>query len=249
MLPKIKSPYFITIKINRYLVITLVIMLIFVSCCKEVVIVFKENLFIKTVVVDPGHGGIDGGTHDNNGLLEKNINLDVALKLKKILEKENVKIIMTRTSDVSLEDKSDLNSSRYKKDLDARKDIINSSNADVFVSIHVNANPRQLHTRGTIVFYHPKSCKGKELAKTINDSIETTIFKNYLQDDSLKGEVLPQNYFILRETHVPGVLVEIGFLTNPEDKKLLQDEEYKERIAKAIGYGIMKYLGQVPTDV
>lgn len=195
-----------------------------------------------SVAIDPGHGGIDGGAHDKKGLMEKNINLDVSLKLKGYLEEMNARVIMTRERDTSLEDKSDLNSSRYRRDLDGRKDIINGSNADVFVSIHVNSSPGYPATRGAIVFYNPASEYGKLLAGKIARSIDSIAYKDYLKSDTLKTKVRSDDYYILRETKVVGVIVELGFLTNQYDKALLQDKRFKEKIASAIAEGIALYL-------
>ena len=194
-----------------------------------------------TIVIDPGHGGIDGGTGDKEGLLEKDINLDVASKLKKELLVEGFKVVMTREKDQSLEEFSDINASRYRRDLDARKSIVNKNDPIVFVSIHVNSS-KKTSAKGIKVYYYPNSYEGKELAENICQSIDLNVYEKYLRDDTLKAEVLSEDYFILRETEFPGVLVEIGFITNPEENKLLQDEKYKTKVAFAIKKGIIQYL-------
>lgn len=193
-----------------------------------------------TVVIDPGHGGIDGGTHDGQGILEKDINLKAGLMLKEYLESRNVNVVMTREEDISLEDKSRINSGRYRRDLNARKQIALSSNADFLVSLHVNANPREPDTRGAIVFYYPKSDDAKHLALTIGKYIENKVYKDFLKTDGRKPEVLPRNFYILREVSMPACLVEMGFLTNKEDKKLLQDDDYLRAITSAIGDGLIE---------
>jgi len=201
------------------------------------------DLSQKRVVIDPGHGGIDGGTHDRDGLLEKDINLEVALLLKQFLESKSIQVVMTRDTDTSLEEYSDLKSSRYKRDLDARKKIANQSRADVLISLHVNARPKEPASRGVLVFYDLKAQRGKELATSISQAINLLVFQEFLATDAVRSKIQSGNFFILRETSIPGSLVELGFITNPEDKKLIQDQDYKKWMAFAIGIGIIDYFG------
>ena len=195
----------------------------------------------KTIVIDPGHGGIDGGTGDKQGLLEKDINLDISSKLKKELLVEGFDVIMTREKDESLEELSKINASRYKRDLNARKTIVNENEPIIFVSMHVNSRKKST-ARGIKIYYYPTSIEGKELAESISKSVDENVYKKFLKNDSIKAEVIPEDYYILRETGYSGVLVEIGFITNPEDNRLLQDEGYKEKVAFAIRKGIVEYL-------
>lgn len=243
--------YLLIIRFNKKVIFSisilalLVLFMVMYCSSRNAVFVFNPgNLSGKTIVIDPGHGGIDGGTHDGRGFLEKDINLEVALKVKSYLKASNAKVIMTREKDVSLENKSNLNSSRYRRDLNARKSIVNNNNTDVFVSIHVNANPRDRSDRGAIVFYYPNAEESKKLAQSIAGSINNMVYKEYLNLSSINTPVYPRNLYILRETKTTGVLVEIGFITNPQDKKLLQDEEYKKRMAIAICNGVIEYLCQ-----
>ena len=195
----------------------------------------------QTIVIDPGHGGIDGGTGDPKDVLEKDINLDIGSKLKKELLVEGFDVVMTREQDESLEDLSDINSSRYRRDLDARKSIINNHEPLVYVSIHVNSS-KSSSARGVKVYHFPSSEEGKELAETIANSVDTYLYGELLKDDNLSSEVLSENFYILRETKYTGVLVEAGFITNPEENRLLKDQKYKEKLAFAIKKGILEYL-------
>ncbi len=194
----------------------------------------------EVVVIDPGHGGIDGGTSDSDGLLEKDINLDVSLKLKKELDREGFNVIMTRDKDESLEKYSNIKASRYRKDLNARKTIVNENNPKAFISIHVNSSKRS-SARGIQVYYFPTSDESKKLAEIICQSIDEVVYEDYLKENDLKAQAIPENFFILRETEASGVLVEIGFITNPEDNKLIKSNKYKKKIALAITEGIKKY--------
>ncbi len=198
-----------------------------------------ENL--RNIVLDPGHGGIDGGTGNANDILEKDINLDVALKLKKELLVEDYNIIMTREEDQSLEEFSNIKASRYRRDLDARKTIINENEPLVFVSIHVNASTGP-KARGIKIYHFPDSIEGEILANNIKESVDEYVYDDFLKDENLRSEVLSEDYYILRETNFTGVLIEIGFITNPEENKLLKDKKYKEKVAYAIKKGILEYL-------
>ena len=196
---------------------------------------------MEAIVIDPGHGGIDGGAGDKEGLLEKDINLDIGLKLKKELTVENFRVVMTRERDQSLEGFSNIKASRYRRDLDARKSIINRNAPAAFISIHVNSSIKA-SARGIKIYHYPDCHKGKELAESICESVDANIYDRYLKDDTLRAEILSEDYFILRETNFTGALVEVGFITNPEENKLLQNETYQSKVAFAIKKGIIKYL-------
>lgn len=196
------------------------------------------------IVVDPGHGGIDGGTSDRKGLLEKDINLEISLKLKKELKKEGFKVIMTRETDESLERHSDINASRYKRDLNGRKRIINENNPIAFVSVHVNSSKKS-SARGVKIYHFPTSIEGENLAKYIGHYVDKIVYDDYLKDTSISSEIIGENYYILRETNTTGVLIEVGFITNEMDKKLIVDEGYQKQIASAISKGIRAYLEEV----
>ncbi|HLR34588.1 MAG TPA: N-acetylmuramoyl-L-alanine amidase [Tissierellales bacterium] len=243
MKKKRKPKVFIGKLNKRILFLVLVLLVMFV------IIAFLSNTRIfqtlgrksgEVIVVDPGHGGIDGGTSDSSGLLEKDINLDVSLKLKKELNKEGFNVIMTRNKDESLEEYSNVNASRYKRDLNARKTIVNENKPKAFISIHVNSNKRS-SARGVQVYYYPTSDESRRLAENICESINEIVYRDYLGDYDLEAQPMAENFFILRETEASGVLVEIGFITNLEDNKLLQDNKYKKKIAIAIMEGIKMY--------
>lgn len=238
-----KRVVFITIKINRFLLIlsiSLLLSFIILPWKKEVVSTLSYYDQGTTIVIDPGHGGIDGGAGRPIGLLEKNINLDMGLTLRNMLQMDYFHVIMTRNIDISLEDKSNLNASRYKKDLDARKKIINNSNAHLFISIHANSLPQNPQIRGVKIFYHSSSHEGEKLGKEIGRSIDNILSKTNHQ--WIKTQVITNDFYILRETTTPGVLIEVGFLTNPMDKELLYDQRYRNNIALGIKEGIKKYL-------
>ncbi len=243
-----RKTYFIVIKVNKLIKITsLTVLLLVVSILlfksNKDINVFNNNIsYSGVIVLDPGHGGVDGGTSDKSGLLEKNINLDVALKLRKILVKSDIRVIMTRDKDVSLEKKSNINSSRYRRDLDARKNIINRNRPNAFISIHVNSFAQARSARGIQIYYFPSSEESKRLAELVCQSINKNLYQKHLKLTSVKAKIIPEDYYILRETGYPGILIETGFITNLEDKKLLKNSTFKEELAKAIKKGLLDYL-------
>ncbi len=243
-----KNAKLYVIKLNKKIILSfgitflLLLSTIFLKNVKIIDIFNSKNKIDKIIVIDPGHGGIDGGANDKYGFLEKNINLDIGLKLKKELEKEGFSVIMTRETDKSLEELSNINASRYNRDLDARKSIINQAKPDAFISIHVNSNIQSKAARGIQIYYYPTSENSKTLAKALCYSIDKNIYNNFLKTDKLKTKIISEDYFILRETSYTGVLIEAGFMTNTMDKSLLEDENYRAKIAFSIKEGIKKYV-------
>lgn len=190
------------------------------------------------IVIDPGHGGVDGGAN-TDGVLEKDINLAIAQKLKSLLEREEYKVVMTRERDIALDYLCDMDTSRHQKDLNARADIIGSCNAQMFVSIHVNCNFSRPKTDGSIVFYGERFQQNKILAYDVQRELNNIPINGGQRTvhDPQKGE-----YFLLKHSQVPGVIVETGFLSNQEERGLLQTEGFQQQLAAAIGEGIEKYL-------
>jgi len=190
------------------------------------------------IVIDPGHGGIDGGTN-KDGVLEKEANLAISKKLKRFLEAEGYKVVMTREEDISLDKLDTSGSSRHERDLKARVNIINSSNAQLFLSIHVNCNFRKPSTNGAIVFYSNKFQQNEKLAYCIQRSLNDMIIndkKRTVHDPQL-GE-----YSLLVYSEVPGVIVETAFMSNTEERQLLTKDEFREQLALAIADGVECYL-------
>lgn len=188
----------------------------------------------KVIVIDPGHGGFDPGKVGISGSYEKDINLKVALKLKEYLEQSGTKVIMTRISD---EDLDGMEGKAHKsKDMQKRKEIINTSQANALISIHQNAFT-QSSVRGAQVFYHQQSEKGKLLAECVDDSI-----KKNADNTNTRKIKSSEAYYVLRVTSMPAIIVECGFLTNTEEEKLLNSEAYQDKMAWAIYKGIVDYF-------
>lgn len=187
-----------------------------------------------TVVVDPGHGGSDPGKVGIHNEQEKDINLQIALLLKKNLEKEDVTVVMTREKD---EDLAAAGVSNKKvQDLKRRCEIIHETNPDCVISVHQNSYPQE-SVKGAQVFYYEDSAEGKQLAEIIQrHMVEKLDKENHRQ---AKGN---RSYYLLKKTDAPLTIVECGFLSNSEEAKLLSEEEYQKKVAAAICDGTMEYL-------
>ena len=184
----------------------------------------KEEVMI---VIDPGHGGEDPGKVGVNGALEKELNLKIADKLKKLLEEKNIQIVMTREDDFVPESK--------REDLQKRVDLINEVKPEIVICIHQNSFTDQT-VAGPQVFYHGGSDISKQIAQMLQEELWLVDEEHQRQ---IKGN---ENYYMLSETEVPTVIVECGFLSNAADEEKLKTEEYQEQIAHAICTGITKWL-------
>lgn len=198
------------------------------------------NTGIKTIIVDPGHGGVDGGAVGVNGSVEKDINLSIALKLRDVLKKAGYTVVMTRDTDISIHDEN-ANTIRKQKrsDLYNRLGIINAHSEAIFVSVHQNTiNQSSVH--GGQMFFSPNNVCSKLLAQCIQDS-----FRENLQSDNSKAvKEAGKNLFLLYNAKIPSVLCECGFLSNSEEAAMLSKEEYQQQLAEAIFKGIENYLGR-----
>jgi N-acetylmuramoyl-L-alanine amidase len=193
----------------------------------------------KKVVIDAGHGGVDPGAKSETGILEKEINLDVALKLKKHLAQVGVYCIMTRESDQDFFNTPNIASSKKKRDLIYRTRIANESKADLFLSIHANSFPQPIY-RGAQTFFNSNDPLSKRLAQTIQYQLIKDLGPNNRRPK-------PGDFRVLNDTRMPGVTIEIGFLSNPDEAKLLSDPQYRDRVAVAIFHGVIGYFSnQVP---
>lgn len=188
----------------------------------------------RLVVIDAGHGSADSGKVGINGALEKDINLSIALRLKELLEQQDVKVVMTREDDQGTYPKT--GSNRKMKDMKKRVELINKEQPDLTVSIHQNSYPDE-SVSGAQTFYYEGSEEGKAAAEILQKQLITT-----LQPEKERVAKSNTSYYLLKNTQYPIVIVECGFLTNPREAELLCDEEYQQRAAWAIHLGILQYL-------
>ncbi|MDT8012314.1 N-acetylmuramoyl-L-alanine amidase CwlD [Clostridium perfringens] len=194
----------------------------------------------KVILLDAGHGGIDpGALSDDESVEEKDINLQITLKLRELLESSGCLVLLTREDDVSLYEESPDKTTRekYNENLKNRKKMIEESGVDAFVSVHLNKFEQSKYY-GAQTFYPQGQDDSKLLSKFIQDELKRVV------DETNQREVKPSNdIYLLKDNKIPSVLIECGFLSNEKESKLLNDEKYQEKVAWAIYAGIQKYFG------
>ncbi len=186
------------------------------------------------IVVDAGHGGDDPGKIGINKVKEKDINLKIAKELEKLLKKEGIKVVMTRTDDSGLYQKSSNN--KKVEDMRKRCKIITEANPVFTVSVHQNSYPDE-SIKGAQVFYYGQSQEGKKLA----EALQQTLVEQLDPQNHRKAKA-NESYYLLKKTPSPTVIVECGFLSNYEEAELLNTEEYQKKVAEAIKTGILNSL-------
>lgn len=196
----------------------------------------------RVIVVDPGHGGVDPGATGYNGITEKEIVLQVAKRLSSLLNHAGAKVIMTRDSDKDLSGPgSGSLSARKKEDLTKRVQLANEGRADLYISVHVNAFPSSRWS-GAQTFYQRNQQEGKKLAESIQSELIRIL-------GNTTREAKAEDFFTTRNTKMAGVIVEIGFLSNPREAKLMTNAAYQRKLAYAIYSGLVKYYReQLPLE-
>ncbi len=189
-----------------------------------------------TVIVDAGHGGRDGGASTDDGVLEKDLNLSVAKKVKDILSLADVNVVMTRETDIMLAN----DDSPHKKldDMNARLHMADDFENCVFLSIHMNKFPVEKYS-GLQVYYSANNSRSKLLADKIREKNISVLQR----DNSRTTKAADSSIYILDNIQVPAVLVECGFLSNREEAALLQKEEYQNALAAVIASSVLDFLG------
>ncbi|TQS76216.1 N-acetylmuramoyl-L-alanine amidase CwlD [Ornithinibacillus gellani] len=190
----------------------------------------------QTIVIDPGHGGPDGGAMGKDKTSEKGIAMEVSKRLQDYLQQAGALVYLTRSSDKDLaaEDTKGL-SRRKSEDIRNRLQFIHEKQADFFVSIHLNAIPSERWS-GAQTFYYPQNDDSRHLAKMI----QAEIIRN-MENTNREALAINQMY-LLKKAEVPGALVEIGFLSNVEERELLKQEDYQRKMAGSIYEGILRFV-------
>jgi len=187
----------------------------------------RQSLKGKVIVVDPGHGGSDTGAIGPSNVSEKNITLSIARDVSKFLSASGAKVILTRTSDqdVAYEGASDID------ELQARVDVANQANADLFISIHADASSE--YGNGTTTYFYPGS--QNTLAHLVQDNMiaQTKLYNRGFH---------PNDYYVLKHTNMPAILTEVAFISNPKEEKLLLNSTFDKKVAFGIYNGIKKYF-------
>jgi len=187
----------------------------------------------EVIVVDAGHGGFDPGKVGVANTLEKDINLEIAKKVEKILADSGYTVYMTRTEDVALCQGNE--SSKKMTDMKNRVQLIEGKKPAFTVSIHQNSY--SAGTKGAQVFYYSQSEEGKKLAGLVQQSI-----KEVVGDENHRVEKGNDSYYMLRKVTAPLIIVECGFLSNPDEEALLNDEKYQQKMALGICEGVENFL-------
>ncbi|NRY61157.1 N-acetylmuramoyl-L-alanine amidase CwlD [Clostridium beijerinckii] len=190
----------------------------------------EENKDKRIILIDPGHGGIDGGAKSKSGTIEKDINLSISLKLKKELEDAGYAVYMTREGDSQLDAKK-------VKDLNVRCQMKKDVKCDAFISIHQNMFP-QSNCFGSQVWY-----SSNEISKSLAENIQASLKETINDNNKRVPKAAKEQYRILRDGYEGAcVLVECGFLSNYEEEQKLKSDEHQDKIAKGITAGINKYF-------
>lgn len=190
-----------------------------------------------TVIIDPGHGGRDGGASTESGVLEKDLNLAVALKLRALLSELDVNVVMTRETDVMLADE---NSTHKKRDdLNARLNMAKERENCIFVSIHMNKFPVEKYS-GLQVYYS----KNNEESLALAETIQAEAGKYLHGGNSRTVKAADSSIYVLHHIEVPAVLVECGFLSNPTEAALLGTDAYQNKLAAVIFAAVAEHLAE-----
>jgi N-acetylmuramoyl-L-alanine amidase len=189
----------------------------------------------KVIALDPGHGGPDGGAQSKDGTVEKDINLNISLHLRDYLQEAGALVVMTREDDKDLADSSTKGYSKRKtEDLMNRAQFINQQKSDLFLSVHVNSIPSTKWS-GAQTFYYPNHKDSIVLATFIQEELKT----NLNNTERIAKPV--GNVFLLKTLQMPSALIEVGFLSNPEEADKLKSRNYQKKLAAAIYQGVLRY--------
>lgn len=193
-----------------------------------------ELLSGKTVVIDPGHGGPDPGCTKGE-LAEKEITLDIALRLAERFRQAAMRPVLSRTTDADLGDPGSANLlERKRDDLRRRAGLAEKHGADLLISIHANSFPSPLWS-GAQVFHYPGSKPGEQLARALQDALVAELGPNFRREKA-------GDFLLLARSSVPAAMVEVGFLSNPREAQLLSEPEYRDRVATAVFHGAVRFL-------
>ena len=188
-----------------------------------------------TVIIDPGHGGVDGGATSCTGVLESNLNLEIALRLNDMMRLLGIQTLMIRDSDMSVYTEGETIAQKKVSDLKQRVRVINQTNKGILISIHQNTFSEEKYW-GTQVFY-ANTDGSRELAEQIQGRIKTILSPgNHRKIKKSEG------VYLIEKVLCPAVLVECGFLSNPEEEALLRDPTYQKKLCSVIAIACSQYL-------
>ncbi|WP_270168037.1 N-acetylmuramoyl-L-alanine amidase CwlD [Paenibacillus sp. SYP-B4298] len=191
----------------------------------------------KVIAIDAGHGGVDGGAVSRDGLVEKDLNLAIALYLRDYLQEAGALVYLTREGDYDLAQQDTRTYKRRKtEDLLRRVELIKQREADVVLSIHMNSIP-QSRWHGAQTFYYPNHADNYSLAALIQQEITRN-----LENTTRMANTAQTVYLLKAITQTPTALVEVGFLSNPAEAAQLGDGDYQRKVAASIYQGVLRYV-------
>lgn len=215
--------------------------LLVIGSTVRIVTTFSTGIKDKVIIIDPGHGGQDPGAQ-YGGIDEKDINLDIALRLYHTLTAKGCKVILTRDKDEDFFLPGFVKGRLAKRaELDHRIATATSNNADLFISIHANSFSKS-STYGMETYYHVNSAPGKALAERIQSKLRE------VQTDN-KRIAKAGNYYVINQNKMPSVIVEVGFLSNSRERSMLKQDSYKDSISTAIANGVEQYFHDFPLGI
>lgn len=199
---------------------------------------------LPVIIIDAGHGGVDGGSSGADGTVEKDINLSIALKLRDMLEFYGYETVMIREDDRSIHSE-DADTIREKKvsDLHNRLNIINSTDNCLFISIHQNYFEQSKYS-GTQVFYSPNNSESEKLAQVMQETIVDMI----QNDNTRQIKQAEKSLYLLYNAQKPAIMIECGFMSNEKELSLLKSDDYQKQMALSITNGILKYTQNIYSD-
>ena len=204
-----------------------------------VVMMARPQSTLPLIVLDAGHGGMDGGAVSANGIIEKEINLNIANQLREYLLFSGFDVVMTREEDVSLHTTEKTVREQKTADLKARLKIMNESLHAVVISIHLNSFPKDPASKGAQVFYAPNG----EQSKFFGNLAQKTLVETLNPANHRLAKESYDTIYVMRKALNTAILVECGFLSNAHEAALLTDEHYQNKIAFAIYLSLLRYLG------
>lgn len=202
---------------------------------RQAVTVMSKALASRVIVVDPGHGGVDPGVAGKSGVPEKDIVLEISRRLADNLSQAGAMVLMTRETDADLSDPGTTSlMTKKREDLERRVAFANNNRADLYISIHVNSFPAA-NRSGAQVYYQPGAAGGGKAGRYIQSELSLVLKNTGRQPTEV-------NYYITRNTSMPAVVVEAGYISNEAEEKLLLDPAYQAKLAWAIYAGAVKYF-------
>lgn len=215
---------------KRQIVFVIVILVIIsaIFAIKQYIPVIATPVTNRTVIIDAGHGGGDPGAIGINGTLEKDINLNIALKLQKFIEENGGVVLMTRTEDGMLAENK-------REDMKIRKKLRDENSSDIFVSIHLNSFP-SANCSGAQTFY-----ANDDNSKLLAEKIQKNMVK-FLDENNPRVAKKLTDVYLLKNVNLPSIIVECGFLSNSNEERLLSDDEYQSKVAFSIYSGINEFF-------